>query len=348
MTYVDYKSYEKGGIGSELMNFFLRENGIPLNDGKFGPRTLHDFLDHCPERHENQHPYIGFTVRIFCQRLINEALLYSVGFDATQESPYNEQFFSYFFEEESAEYGIYDFIALSFPEIAKHFKPSVIKLIVTRSSESPVITGTSFLLPNNLLVTAAHCLPKGANICIEDWNPQNHPIKGIWMFPRESSNPFVPIRGLIDIAVIEFESDPFPESPKFKLWAAEILDQGLIVGFPNITGFDSIQIAVLGQIVNEDKSHIRAQPMVLVDAKIKGGNSGGPIINREGNVIGVITNAESGGEIELDNLGYAIATPAQTLLDLVNAIHPSEERFIPDLYKINFQQNSDNSILILN
>ena len=44
-SWINYQSYEKGGIGAELMNFFLRENAKPLGNGKFTPRTLHDFLD---------------------------------------------------------------------------------------------------------------------------------------------------------------------------------------------------------------------------------------------------------------------------------------------------------------
>jgi serine protease Do len=348
-SWINYQSYEKGGIGAELMNFFLRENAKPLGDGKYTPRTLHDFLDNCPTRHRDQHENLGLIIRTFCHRLIAEGQLFSVGFDTEQDLPYSEQFFSYFFIEELAEYGAYDFTALGFTEVVHRFSPSVIKLNVKPVESSEEFSGTGFLIENNRMVTAAHCVPANSDVSIDNWKSAEHPIKSIKTFGTiDPSRPVLMTRGLIDLAIVEFESDPFPESPKFKLWGAGVLDDCLVMGYPNIAGFDFYQIAGTGQIINEHFSYNRKQIMVFVDVRVKGGNSGGPVINRMGKVIGVITNAESEDEENLGKLGYALATPAQTLLDLVNALDPVEPRFEKELYEISFQPKADNTIWVRN
>lgn len=348
MAYVDYKSYEKGDIGAELMNFFLRENGKPLEDGKFAPRTLTDFLDSLPSRHRKNHQHLGLIVRIYCQKLINDGQLFTVGFDQTQNPPYNEQFFSYFFIDQLAEYGTYDFTVLGFPQIVKHFETSVVKLIVAPGIEDRETTGTGFLMEGNRLVTAAHCLPEGERVRIEKWDAAKFPIKDIKMLARSgTANPFKTERGLIDLAIIEFESDPFPNSPKFRLWGADILDECLVMGYPSIPGLDIGLIPSAGRVVREFPVYLRSQNMMLVDARVKGGNSGGPVLNKYGKVMGVITNGESEDEFMREKMGFAIATPAQTLLDLINAVDPQgEERFVKELYDIAFELEAKSTVLI--
>lgn len=347
MAYVDYQSYEKGDIGAELVNFFLRENGKPLEGGKFAPRTLTDFLDNLPRRHRKNHRDIGLIVRIYCQKLINDGQLFTVGFDHEQQPPYNEQFFSYFFIDQLAEYGTYDFTVLGFPQIVRHFENAVIKLIVAPGVQGRETSGSSFLMEGNRLVTAAHCLPPGERLRIDKWNAEKFPIKRITMLGRaQSQNPFMSERSLLDLAVIEFETDPFPESPKFKLWGADILDECLVMGFPSVPGLDIGLIPSAGRVVKEYSVYLRNQNMMLVDARVKGGNSGGPVINKYGKVMGVITNGESDDQTMRQEMGFAIATPAQSLRDLTNAIDPVEERFNKELFDITFELEAENTILI--
>ena len=322
-TYFNYKSYKNLGIGTELMHFFYMVNGASTVSGKPDALTLHDFLDNCPEHHRKLHKNLGLVIRTLCQGLIEQGQLFSVGFNPEQQLPYSEKFASYFFIEELADYGSYDFTALGFPEVVGHFKSSVIRMNVGSSFPEMSKSGTCFLLDRNLIATAAHCIPAHSIVSIEGWDLAKAPLKSIKMFGRDgASNPFRKERSLIDLALLEFESDPFPNAPKFQLWGGGILEDILVMGYPSVSGFNEIQLALAGQIISEHESYNRKQPMMLVDTRVKGGNSGGPVINRFGKVTGVITDAEFSSEMAYDSLGYALATPAQTLLNLIQAVKP--------------------------
>lgn len=310
-----------GGVGAELMNFFLRENAKQLDSGGYVPRTLDDFLDECPRRHQEQHTDLGLEVRRFCHNLIGEALLYSVGFDLDGELPYNERFVSFHFFEELASYGSYDFVALGgFPEVRRHFESSVIRLGVLEDDAEKEMWGSSFLVENNRMVTALHCLSPGSRITIDGWNSCDSELESIKTFGMtDPSRPALLTRSKIDLALLQFKSDPFPTAPKFKLWGASVLDDTLVMGYPQMMGFPPVLVSATGQIVGEHMSSARNQALILVNARVKGGNSGGPVLNRLGKVLGVVTNALTNEELEFDMLGFGLATPAQRVLDLIRA-----------------------------
>ena len=57
--------------------------------------------------------------------------------------------------------------------------------------------------------------------------------------------------------------------------------------------------------------------LLLITAKIKGGNSGGPVIKDNGFVIG-ITSQKAFGEGDYDDLGYGTIIPIEYLNDVIN------------------------------
>jgi trypsin-like peptidase len=313
------------GLAAEIVHFFwdvycLDDKGNPV------PKTLHDFLDECSHYHYEQYPDLGLEIRRFCHNLIAEGFLYSVGFNPTQRYPYNEQFLSYFFSRELAAYGSYEFVAFGFPKVLEHFRNSIIRLDVLQERDSS-IPCSSFVIPENRLVTASHCINPGARIAIDGWDPKQSPLAKIFMpVEYDTARPFVAKRGRIDVAIFQFERDPFSTSAKLGLWRDKVLDEVLVAGYPPLTGFNADLVAGTGQVISHTHSTARNQPLVMFSARVKRGNSGGPVLNQMGKVVGVVSHLLTDDEMKVDPLGYGLATPAQAILDLCTSADKGGEK----------------------
>lgn len=335
-----YEPVKVGGLGAEIIHFFLRENAKEV-DGKRVPRTLTDFLNECVRYYHEQYPDLGFEIRRYCQNLINEAILFSVGFDQDQDLPYNERFISFHFSEELAAYGSYEFAAFGFPEMRKRFKDSVLPIIVKEECKDET-NGTCFIVkkPRSKtaiprIVTALHCLPQGAIVSIPNWNPAANHLKSIRTFGEyDPAPPFRHREKGVDLAVLEFDKDPFPDASKFWVWTGQVLHDVLSIGFPPMKGFESVLVAGTGEIIGVEHSITHKQPYLIVSTRVKGGNSGGPILNTLGKVVGVVTNMLTETEDKPDVLGYGLATPAPALFDLLKACDEDSS----DLFSVPFEE----------
>ncbi len=192
--------------------------------------------------------------------------------------------------EEIAAYGIFEFLVFGFPLIRNHFEKSVLPLDVTLQGGGHSI-GSGFLIDSNRFVTAAHCVKgKGIEtIQIPGWNPATAKLNSI----------YIPTDKNIDLAVLTFDADPFPDAPKFKMQSFNVLDEVLSMGYPPIPGFENFLVSetgrvaaylksTVGQVVTRAESFLDRQDKILISARVKGGNSGGPVVSKTGEVIGVV------------------------------------------------------------
>jgi serine protease Do len=106
---------------------------------------------------------------------------------------------------------------------------------------------------------------------------------------------------------------------------AKILDEVLTLGFPQIPGFMQVMVAEnatvsgrftasKGTVASTADNIWTKDKLYLITAKIKGGNSGGPVINRHGEVIGVSIQQPI-GEGAYDELGYGVVVPISFVID---------------------------------
>ena len=79
---------------------------------------------------------------------------------------------------------------------------------------------------------------------------------------------------------------------------------------------DARQTTTTGSVVSFGEMYLMKCEMMLIAAKISGGNSGGPVINDKGSLVG-ITSCLTDGEGDYDNLGYGVVTPVKYLMDVV-------------------------------
>ena len=222
------------------------------------------------------------------------------------------------------------------------------KTLITDLKERPEDIGTGFVVNSNYafddnfyFVTARHCIPPQNRIYVPAFLPPKKPCV--------PENIYVPENDQIDLAVIKFvfkEAIPGREQ-NFWMGTPEILDEVMTMGYPPIQGFiDAIQVAEVskissflktteGRITGEGQHYWGGkEDHFLISARVKGGNSGGPVINKKGEVVGVIIELLKNGE-ELDKLGYGVAINVHVLKKMIEKIEGKGDEI--EIKELNFE-----------
>lgn len=111
----------------------------------------------------------------------------------------------------------------------------------------------------------------------------------------------------LDLALLKLELNPTNlESPPFRLVSSSTCKPAseiFTIGFPMKTLLGE-EAKVTTGIINSTKGFKGSISEFQISAGIQPGNSGGPLFDKRGNIIGVV-NAKVSGE-KIDNIGYAI------------------------------------------
>lgn len=159
-------------------------------------------------------------------------------------------------------------------------------------------TGSGFVLSENgYVVTNYHVVENASSVAVTTYDGMQHPAK---MIGGDSSN---------DIAVLKIEVQGLQP---VKLGSSDDLivgDQVVAIGNPlgELTSTLTVgYISARDRDVNTDGSVIN---MLQTDAAINSGNSGGPLFNMKGEVVGITTAKYSGttnSGATIEGIGFAI------------------------------------------
>lgn len=211
-------------------------------------------------------------------------------------------------------------MAYGFRYIYASYRDYVLPVEVKK--EDKVTLGTCFRFLNGI-VTAKHCL-----------DVDQVRIIGLEAERLKKSPVYVSKDNSIDMAFIdlgEFVS-LFPGK-------AEVLDEVLVMGYPKIPMFFdfctaerasvSSIVPTKGAVASLADQYIsrNAGPLMLVTARIRGGNSGGPVIDSCGAVVGV-SFAEPTSEGDYDEMGYGVAYPIEVLRQLLKDSTTMDVNFV--------------------
>jgi serine protease Do len=302
--------------------------------------SISNYFSSIPERFRNDPAYsmkYHNELLKMIQLLVNEGLLSPVDSGVGLEQRFRCNGMD---RGELIDYGYYDFLIYGFPSIRENFQESVRPVIVTDEVTKDQEMGTGFLVrfgDKLYFITARHCLPKGSLITIP------HASFDGTQQPLKPENIFFPKDEYIDLAIIEIDSIlsvqvrdhetsvvksiSFSEK-HFMLEEPQILDQVLTMGFPPIPGFrELVQVSetarisanlklTIGEITGQGQHYFGGKDHFLISARVKGGNSGGPVINRYGLVVGMITELLMDND-RLDLLGYGVAISSSVIKDLL-------------------------------
>ena len=208
-----------------------------------------------------------------------------------------------------------DYLRTRFNSLVYGFKyvynvyKKIVHPVVVKKQDGSVSIGTCFEYCNGLL-TAKHCFDNVVKMNIKGYRAEELKDKPVFISPNVK----------IDIAYIQTGKK---ESESITYEDGKIMDEVLVLGYPRIPGYDNFLTAEKATIASKSSTTIKSSrgsivaienqfllgvEMLLITARIKGGNSGGPIINDKGNVVG-ITCQSPNSEGDYDEMGYGIALP---------------------------------------
>ncbi|MFZ0820431.1 MAG: trypsin-like peptidase domain-containing protein [Candidatus Acidiferrales bacterium] len=203
---------------------------------------------------------------------------------------------------------------LSGPAPSRATSPLTTEQIVALASPATLFlrgadaSGSGFLVTDTgVAVTNAHVAKGQTELIATTTNGQNFQAKVIYIDPQ------------LDIALLKIDSTGFPH---LTLTGTSSLRTGsgvIAIGNPS-HGFQNTVtkgiVGGIGPIPNEPGTWIQT------DAAINPGNSGGPLLNEQGEVIGINTQKAvlSNGGQQLEGIGFALSS--DDLIAVLSRFHP--------------------------
>lgn len=154
--------------------------------------------------------------------------------------------------------------------------------------------GSGFVLPGDIVVTNRHVVEEPQQVSVNTWDGRSLPadVAGIAV---DSDLAVLQLRDVGDLPVAEVRPDPVePGEP--------VIVVGYPGGGPAAVSTGEVVALVEGELLDEPAD------VIQVDATIRQGNSGGPLLDAEGRVVGVVFALDIAS-------GHGLAVPIDTLLD---------------------------------
>lgn len=195
--------------------------------------------------------------------------------------------------------------------VAKRWRESIVYVYATDGAG----IGTGFLVSPRLIVTARHALEELKFKFSVGRGSQEFVVVDVRL-PAEKA-------GDLDLAVVELTADVVGAEPMRLSEHVETLDEVVVFGYPPVPQTRDAHLLVSrGEVSAVVKLH-NGYDAVLVTCLLRGGYSGGPVVNRRGQVIGIVSRnlfkeIDPSEKSLNEGLGFAAAVPAVWAQDLVH------------------------------
>lgn len=154
--------------------------------------------------------------------------------------------------------------------------------------------GSGFVLPGGIVVTNRHVIDEPRSVTVNTWDGRS--------LEAEISGVAVDS----DLAILRLSDDAGLPVARLRTTPVERGEPVVVVGYPG----GGPATVTTGQVVALLDGEVLGEPagVLRIDAEIRQGNSGGPVLDQDGQVIGVVF------ALEIDT-GMGLAVPVSTLLE---------------------------------
>jgi len=177
-------------------------------------------------------------------------------------------------------------------------------------------TGSGVLIAGDLILTAAHVVDNGVFIQVRKSSDPDKYIAHVKWISHQA-----------DLALLEVEEhDFYKDTTPLKLGKMPHRQDGVAVyGYPKGGNEISITQGIISRIDQTSYTHSGFDLLALqIDAAINAGNSGGPALNEEGEIVGIAMQAMNRSE----NIGYII--PSEIIRHFLDDIRDGKYDGFPD------------------
>ena len=195
------------------------------------------------------------------------------------------------------------------PELLEEFKKSVVIIEVTKAQSSG--SGSGIVLSSDgFIVTNYHVIEGASKIAVTFYGEKQKSVARVVGYSERD-----------DIAVIKVEAEDLSPAVFANSADCRVGDKVYAVGAPEGADFGwTITSGIISAPLRELKiyasDYVLEKKMYVLqtDAPVNPGNSGGPLINSRGEVVGIVTMKRS------NSAGLGFALPSSTSLELIEAI----------------------------
>ena len=163
------------------------------------------------------------------------------------------------------------------PAALEGVMPSVVHVRVEDSAHGIRYGGTGFAIDSaGTIVTNHHVVARGGGIIVIDWRGGEHPAT--YLVGDED----------LDLAVVKIATS----TPALVLSGSPIPSKGQLVAYAGDFGAGDRRTALTS--ILSPRTDVGGQEFIVLQGEASRGNSGGPLVDAYGNVLGVITSVGQG------------------------------------------------------
>jgi serine protease Do len=197
----------------------------------------------------------------------------------------------------------------SFADIAENILPSVVNIIITNASSTREFGSGFIVSKDGFIVTNNHVIDEASDISVTLNDDQKFKAK------------IISVDKKTDLALLKIENDKDLKFVKFgDSTKTRIGDWVLVVGNPYGLGL-SVSTGIISA-KSRSLNNGKLEEFIQTDAAINNGNSGGPMFNMNGEVIGISSSiiSPSGG-----NIGIGFAIPSSNAEPIIKQLKDQGE-----------------------